>query len=124
MERNTIQRRAIYRAFEEVGRPMGPAEIFDAARPHAPGIGIATVYRTIKRLLEEGWLAQVELPGEAPRYEISGKGHHHHFRCDKCNKVYDLKGCPNAFKQILPKGFALERHEIYLFGRCQACGAN
>jgi Fur family ferric uptake transcriptional regulator len=123
MERNTVQRRAIHRAFEESGRPMGPPEVFDAARGIAPGLGIATVYRTIKRLLDEGWLQQVELPGEAPRYEVAGKEHHHHFRCNNCNKVYDLQGCPNAFKQILPKGFSLEGHELFLFGRCENCAA-
>ena len=121
MERNTAQRRAIHRALEESGRPMGPNEIFDAAKLFAPGLGIATVYRAIKNLLEENVLAQVELPGEPPRYELAGKDHHHHFRCNSCNKVYDLQGCPDSFKQFLPKGFKLEGHEIYLFGLCTAC---
>ena len=121
MERNTVQRRAIHKVLEQSGRPMGPPEIFDAARTHAPGLGIATVYRTIKRLLDDGFLQQVALPGEAPRYEVAGKGHHHHFRCSNCRKVFDLVGCPNAFKQFLPKGFSLESHEIYLFGRCEEC---
>jgi Fur family ferric uptake transcriptional regulator len=123
MERNTVQRRAIYHVLEECGRPMGPNEIFDAARPHAPGLGIATVYRTIKRLLEEGYLQQVDLPGEAPRYETAGKEHHHHFRCSACHKVFDLQGCSSDFGSILPQGFKLEGHEIYLFGRCTECAA-
>ncbi|MCC6650238.1 MAG: transcriptional repressor [Candidatus Eisenbacteria bacterium] len=123
MERNTVQRRAIYHVLEETGRPMGPNEIFDAAKPHAPGLGIATVYRTIKRLLEEGYLQQVDLPGEAPRYETAGKAHHHHFRCSHCHKVFDLQGCPNDFGGIVPKGFQLEGHEVYLFGRCEECTA-
>jgi len=122
MERNTVQRRAIHKVLEHTGRPMGPPEIFEAAREHAPGLGIATVYRTIKRLLDDGFLSQVELPGEAPRYELSGKEHHHHFRCNSCNKVYDMQGCPPVFKQIVPKGFTLEGHELYLFGRCPECG--
>ncbi len=103
---------------------MGPPEIFEAAKEHAPGLGIATVYRTIKRLLDDGFLAAVELPGEAPRYEMAGKGHHHHFLCSNCNKVFDLNGCPGTFKQILPRGFSLEGHEVYLFGRCQECATN
>ena len=124
MERNTVQRRAIHKVLEQTGRPMGPPEIYEAAKEHAPGLGIATVYRTIKRLLDDGFLTQVELPGEAPRYEMAGKGHHHHFRCSICKRVFDLQGCPGAFKQILPRGFSLEAHEIYLFGRCVECGAS
>jgi len=123
MERNTVQRRAIHKVLETSGRPMGPPEIFEAARGHAPGLGIATVYRTIKRLLDDGFIAQVELPGEAPRYELAGKGHHHHFRCTKCNRVFDVQGCPNAFKQYVPKGFSLEAHELFFFGRCDECSA-
>ena len=76
MERNTVQRRAIHLVLEQSGRPMGPVEMFEAAKAHAPGLGIATVYRTIKRLLDEGYLQQVDLPGEAPRYETAGRPHH------------------------------------------------
>jgi len=42
------------------------------------GIRIATVYRTIKDLLGEGWLAQVDLPGQASRYEVAESAAHHH----------------------------------------------
>ena len=102
---------------------MGPNEIFDSARAQVPGLGIATVYRAIKHLLDEGFLSQVDLPGEPPRYEVAGKAHHHHFRCNNCRKVYDVDGCVDTFKQLLPKGFRLEGHELYLFGRCNTCGA-
>lgn len=122
MERNTAQRRAIHKAMEDAGRPMGPNEIFDAARAHVPGLGIATVYRAIKHLLDDGFLAQVDLPGEPPRYELAGKEHHHHFRCSNCRKVFDLDGCTDSFRQMLPKGFKLDGHEVYLFGRCEECG--
>ncbi|MCE9627303.1 MAG: transcriptional repressor [Candidatus Eisenbacteria bacterium] len=121
MERTTAQRKAIHTVLEEAGRPMSPPEIFEAARSIAPGLGMATVYRTIKRMLDDGVLAAVELPGEAPRYERAGLGHHHHFRCNDCNKVFDLTGCASAFDKCLPKGFALESHEIFLFGRCETC---
>lgn len=121
MERNTIQRRAIHKVLEDIGRPMGPNEIFQEAKAMAPGLGIATVYRTIKRLLEEGWLTAVELPGEAPRYERAGQEHHHHFRCNGCDRVYDLKGCPTSLQTLTPKGFQLESHEVVLYGRCATC---
>jgi Fur family ferric uptake transcriptional regulator len=121
MERNTIQRRAIHKVLEDSGRPMGPNEIFNDARVIAPGLGIATVYRTIKRLVDEGWLVPVELPGEAPRYERSGQEHHHHFRCNACDRVYDMEGCPPSLKSLTPRGFQLESHEVVLYGRCASC---
>ena len=123
MERNTAQRRAIHKSLEVAGRPMGPGEIFESAREQVPGLGIATVYRAIKQLLDDGFLAQVDLPGEPPRYEVSGKDHHHHFRCLNCRKVYDIDGCSNSFDEMLPKGFRMEGHELFLFGRCDTCSA-
>jgi len=123
MERNTHQRRAIHKVIQDSGRPVGPPEIFELARAQAPGLGIATVYRCINRMLDEGTIVTVDLPGEAPRYEMAGKDHHHHFRCNACNKVYDLLACAQQFADLTPKGFHLESHEVYLFGRCDTCVA-
>ena len=59
MERTTAQRKAIHQVLEASGRPLSPPEIFSEARSIAPGLGMATVYRTIKRLIDEGNIAQV-----------------------------------------------------------------
>jgi Fur family transcriptional regulator, ferric uptake regulator len=121
MERNTNQRRAIRQVFEEVGRPLSPFEVLELAKKHSPGLGIATVYRTIKVLVEDAWLAPVPLPNEAPRYEVAGKPHHHHFSCKQCGKVYDISGCPGDLKGIAPVGYQVESHDIVLYGSCAAC---
>jgi Fur family ferric uptake transcriptional regulator len=105
----------------ETDRPLGPHEVLKAARAFAPGLGIATVYRTLKGLVEEGWLVPVALPGEPPRYETAGKKHHHHFRCRRCDRIYEIKGCMTDLKRLLPRGFRLEGHEVLLTGVCTAC---
>ena len=121
MERNTSQRRAIRDAFEKADRPIGPAEALRAAKPHAKGLGIATVYRAINALVRDQWLVPVELPGEPPRYELAKKLHHHHFHCRSCGRVYDIKGCPGDFKSLTPPGYQVEDHEVVLYGRCPVC---
>ena len=108
MERNTRQRQAIRRIFEENDRPLSPQEVLPAAQSYAPGLGIATVYRNVKALLEDGWLESVSLPGEPPRYEIAGKRHHHHFRCRCCDRVFEINGCYTNLLQLTPRGFRLE----------------
>lgn len=122
-KRDTQQRRAIRSAIDESGRPLSPREVLAAAQRHLPGLGIATVYRTLKSWLEDGSLAQVDLPGEPPRYEATGKQHHHHFHCRACDRVYELEGCPDGLKSLTPAGFSLESHEVVLYGRCAACAA-
>jgi Fe2+ or Zn2+ uptake regulation protein len=37
---------------------------------------IATVYRNLDVMVEENWLVAVQVPGEFPQDEISGKAHH------------------------------------------------
>ena len=69
MERNTRQRIAIREAIEVARRPLLPQEVLDQAQSLAPGLGIATVYRNLKALVDDGTLAVVQLPGENPRYE-------------------------------------------------------
>ncbi len=123
MERDTRQRRAIRNALEQAGRPLSTHEVLLLAQPDSPSLGTATVYRTLKALVEEGWLAVVEVPGEAPRYERAGKGHHHHFHCRGCGRLFELEGCPDGLKHLTPNGFSLEAHEVVLYGRCTVCTA-
>ena len=54
MERNTRQRSAIRDAIAQAQRPLLPQEVLEAARTEVPGLGIATVYRNLKALVEEG----------------------------------------------------------------------
>lgn len=122
MERNTRQRDAIREAFRRADRPLSTDEVHAAARKAVPGLGVATVYRTIRSLQADGWLATVELPGAPARYEQTGKAHHHHFHCEACDKVFDLVGCPDSLQELLPQRFRLDRHELVLYGRCADCG--
>jgi len=117
--RNTNQRRAIRLAIDEAARPLDANEVLDAAQ--VAGLGIATVYRTLKLGVEEGWLVTVELPNAPTRYEMAGKQHHHHFECRSCHKVFDVQGCPGNLGPLVPYGFTLEDHEVILYGRCDQC---
>jgi Fur family transcriptional regulator, ferric uptake regulator len=121
VERKTRQRAAILRAFDEVRGPMGPHEVLEVARIHAPGLGIATVYRALRGMVEDGSLSPVELPGEPTRYERSGRGHHHHFRCYTCDRVFEVEGCPADLARLAPPGFEVQDHEVLLYGRCVTC---
>ncbi len=121
MERNTRQRAAIRDALELARRPLSPVEVLEAAQHAVPGLGIATVYRTLRALQDEGWLAAVELPGESARYERAHLGHHHHFQCRGCDRVFEVDGCPPNLAGLAPPGFAVEAHEVVLYGRCDRC---
>jgi Fur family transcriptional regulator, ferric uptake regulator len=121
MERATRQNTAIREAIEAAGRPLSPAEVLDEARRHVAALGLATVYRNLKALVDAGEIQVVTLPGEAARYEVARRGHHHHFRCDICQRVFDVHQCPGDLTGLAPPGFSVVRHEITLYGRCSDC---
>ena len=123
MERNTRQRSAIRDAIAQADRPLLPQEVLEAAQHVVPGIGIATVYRNLKVLVEEGELQAVHLPGENPRFELVGHQHHHHFQCLQCHRVFDVHACPGDLGRLAPQGFTVEDHELTLYGRCKDCAA-
>ncbi len=56
-----------------------------------PGVGRATVYRTIKLLVEAGALCKLAMPDGAPKYSLARVGHHHHTVCVRCGKVGDFR---------------------------------
>ncbi len=119
--RNTRQKAALRTAFLEADRPLSPDEVLRLAHQQVPGMSIATVYRNIGSLVNDGWLTPIELPGAPARYEVAGKQHHHHFQCNACEKVYELHGCEMPFHLGLPNGFEVSGHEFFLYGTCTDC---
>jgi len=121
MERNTRQRTAIRDAVIRAGRPLLPQEVLDAAQADAPGLSMATVYRNLRAMQDEGELHAVMLPGENPRFEPAGGGHHHHFQCLQCQRVFEVDACPGDLSALAPPGFTVEDHDLTLYGRCNEC---
>lgn len=121
MSRKTLQRDVILTVVAEADGPLSPMEILATASERLPGLGLATVYRTVKFGVESGVLRAVELPTGPTRYEPSDREHHHHFECRSCHHVYDIEGCPGRMDKLVPSGFTLESHDLVLHGVCDAC---
>ncbi len=123
--RDTQQKKAIRAAFSAAARPLSPEEAQAEAAKLVKGISVATIYRNINALIDDAWLSAVDVPGEPARYEVAGKGHHHHFHCEQCGRIYDLEGCILGYnvdpRPTLPEGFRLTGHELFLYGLCAAC---
>lgn len=120
-KRNTRQKAAIREALTAANRPLSAEEALEEAQHRHPSLGIATVYRNIQTLVEEGWLRPVEVPGDSTRYEVAGKSHHHHFQCNECGKLYELEGCIAQVRPKLPRGFRATGHEFFVYGLCAVC---
>lgn len=129
----SARQQKILDTFRNAGRPLSPSEVHSEVIKAIPRLGIATVYRAIKQMLEEGVIERVDIPGETMRYEPSeacnceGKcthrqpapAGHAHFVCRSCHKAWCL---PQS--QPLPKaerGFLVESVSTTLHGLCPQC---
>lgn len=124
MKRQTKQKAVVQRVFTNSNRPLSPQEVFEAARAEVKSISLATVYRSLRSLHEDGEIVPVALPGAPDRYESRSCAdrHHHHFLCDSCGRLFDIPGCGlRANTHALPPGFMVARHEVTLFGACDQC---
>jgi Fur family ferric uptake transcriptional regulator len=106
--------------FVSAKRPLSPQEIADSAQETVPSLGIATVYRALREFVDEGSLIAVNAKGGV-RYELSDIGHHHHFHCRECDKMFDIKGCLGNLSKLVPIGFVIAEHELTISGTCRTC---
>ena len=121
--RRTSQRSAIVRVVRDARGPLRPLEILALASRIVPTLGIATVYRQLRRLQDADEVRAVDLGVNDVRYEPTDRGHHHHFLCRECEEAFDIHGCPGGMAELAPPGFEVEEHEITLYGRCGECSA-
>ncbi len=121
-QRQTRQRDAILRVLHSANGPLPVPEIHTQAAQQGK-IGIATVYRTLKLLQENGQIQAITLPSGETRYQGKPREHHDHFQCRNCQQVFDLDVCPLHLKagSTLPGGFVVEDHQILLSGLCPSC---
>jgi Fur family transcriptional regulator, ferric uptake regulator len=91
--RITEQRRSILDVIERSDKHPTAEEIFDDVRKINPGISLATVYRTLAMLRENGLIEQRFFSPEHDRshFELSTASDHFHFLCLGCGKIIEFE---------------------------------
>ena len=95
-------------------------------RVQLPSLGRATIFRSLKLLVETGVLCRVLLEDGDLHYQLSHRGHHHLLLCSECGSSQDLLGCD--IEELLQQtsashGFELSGHWLEVYGRCRSCSA-
>ena len=97
--RRTSQGSAITKVVRDATGPLRPLEILELASRIVPTLGIATVYRQLRRLQDAGQVRAVDLGVNDVRYEPTDRGHHHHFLCSECEEAFDIHGCAEGISK-------------------------
>jgi Fur family ferric uptake transcriptional regulator len=87
-------------------------------------VGRATVFRTMKILLDLNIVCRVLLDDGTLHYRLSTGRHHHHLVCTNCGRVEDFSNCDvTSLTRDLQKAtqYEIEAHWLEVYGRCQSC---
>lgn len=121
----TRSREAVMLALkQERGRQVTAQELHRRARDLHPSIGLATVYRTLSALEEEGVVDIVTQDGRESAYRLCSPGHHHHLVCSGCGTVVEIQECDlGKLERVLARRyrFKIQEHAITVRGLCARC---
>jgi Fur family transcriptional regulator, ferric uptake regulator len=124
--RLTGPRRAVAELIDARQGAFTAAELVQQARAERPGLGRATVFRTLDLFLELGAVERIELPDSRHAYVVSGPDHHHHVVCSRCGRITEIddRGIKALTKKIAKRtGYAIDTHRLALSGLCPTCQA-
>ena len=90
-----------------------------------PSVSLATIYKNINQMIENGLVQEVKLPRTKSVYELI-KEPHLHMVCDKCHKVEDIViGAEKIIEEAEKlSGYKIKESFITLRGICPECKKN
>jgi Fur family ferric uptake transcriptional regulator len=123
--KSTRQRDRIVRAFFAAGRHLSAEELYHRIRTEEPGIGLVTVYRTLKLLREAGLATERQFGETYTRFDPNpADWPHDHLICTRCGKIQEFED--TTLQQLRAKmartlGFTVTEQKVELYGYCRDC---
>jgi len=123
--RSTSQRRLVSEVFFRTSGHHSIDDVLAMVRAKDPKVGYATVYRTMKLLVECGLANERQFGETVTRFEIALHDHHHdHLICVDCKRIIEFED--DAIEELQQKladkqGFSLLSHKHELYGICADC---
>ena len=123
--RSTRQRDIILDIFLSTHQHISVEELYFKVKSSNPGVGHATVYRTLKLFTEAGLASEILLHDGQTRYEHVFAGEHHdHLICTNCNSIIEFENetIEKLQDEIAARhGFKIKSHKLEIYGLCAAC---
>ncbi len=123
MKRTTKQRTAVMAALSAASDIVSAQQLHVLLGPDAPSL--ATVYRTLQSLVDDGTADSVARGGEQV-YRACGIAHHHHLVCTECSTTVEVDGGEIeewASRTAREHGFVPGTHIADIYGRCARCAS-
>jgi Fur family ferric uptake transcriptional regulator len=118
----TNQRRVILEVFESMDGHASLEEVLINVQQKMTGVGMATIYRTMKLFTDAGIAHERRFDDGLTRYEMHHEGEHHdHLICIKCNRIIEFEDEIIEARQetVAAKyGIKILSHKLELYGTC------
>jgi len=122
----TKQREMLLKILYNSNAHMTPEQLYLEMKSKFPelNIGIATVYRTLNLLEDNGMVTSINFGIQGKKFELAIKPHHDHIICKNCGKIVEFEDGAIERKQVniaKENGFVLTGHIMQLYGICAQC---
>jgi Fur family peroxide stress response transcriptional regulator len=83
---------------------------------------LATIYKNLNAMVDNGFVKEVKIIGQDSRYELS-KAPHSHIVCKECGVVEDILLDDTLIKDEATKisSFKIDSSSITFYGICKKC---
>ncbi len=117
----TRQRQFVLNVIIDRGKPFSASDLYDDLSNE---MDLATIYRNLEMLNNEGIIRQVMNEKERQYYELACEHNpeHPHFYCNSCGRIYCMKkGKPLHLNDKLSEDFIIEHTILQFRGICPKC---
>ncbi|CUR54265.1 Zn/Fe uptake regulator, Fur family [metagenome] len=122
--RPTRQRLAVVEALQTFTDFRSAQEIHDLLDRQGQSVGLATVYRTLQRLVEADEVDMLRTEDGEAIYRRCSDSHHHHLVCRACGATIEVEG-PTVERwtrtMAAEHGYSDVSHTLEIVGTCPRC---
>ncbi len=125
MQRMTKQRQAVFAELSRVNDFRSAQQIFEDIQSQGQRVGLATVYRNLQSLADEGTVDVLRsAEGESLFRYCKSSEHHHHLVCRICGAAAEI--AQHEIESWVGEvaaahGYTDVSHSMELFGLCSKC---
>lgn len=122
--KSTRQRDVIAECFFRLDEHISADELLEAVRQKQPRVGYATVYRTLKLLVEQGFAVPKDFGDGQTRYDPvhNQDPQHDHLICVDCRKIIEFNDdeLNERIQAIVDDmSYSVRRKKIELYAECE-----
>jgi Fur family ferric uptake transcriptional regulator len=122
--RQTRQRTALTSLLGELDGFRTAQELHALLRQRGDAVGLATVYRALQALVDDGLVDLLRNEDGEAAYRRCSPVHHHHLVCRSCGTTVEVADPPVerwATRVAAQHGVADVSHQVEVFGTCGSC---